>query len=82
MLKFLFETNSTLPRIFDFCEASYVYKKIIIKSVVLAKKKKKKKLLNLKSINLKMIIRPKLNILKPHFFPTIFFFLKFKSIYI
>ena len=43
MLKFLFETNSTLPRIFDFCEASYVYKKIIIKSVVLAKKKKKKK---------------------------------------
>ena len=72
MLKFLFETNSTLPRIFNFCEASYVYKKIIIKSVVLAKKKKK--LLNLKSINLKMIIRPKLNILKPHFFPTIFFF--------
>ena len=79
MLKFLFETNSTLPRIFNFCEASYVYKKIIIKSVVLAKKKKKKekkrkKLLNLKSINLKMIIRPKFNILKPHFFPTIFFF--------
>ena len=73
MLKFLFETNSTLPRIFNFCEASYVYKKIIIKSVVLAKKKKKK-LLNLKSINLKMIIRPKLNILKPHFFLTIFFF--------
>ena len=31
MLKFLFETNSTLPRIFDFCEASYVYKKIIIR---------------------------------------------------
>ena len=44
MLKFLFETNSTLPRIFNFCEASYVYKKIIIKSVVLAKKKKKKTL--------------------------------------
>ena len=44
MLKFLFETNSTLPRIFDFCEASYVYKKIIIKFLVLEKKKKKKTL--------------------------------------
>ena len=52
MLKFLFETNSTLPRIFDFCEASYVYKKIIIKFVVLTHPpplpKKKKKTLKLK----------------------------------